>query len=48
MFWSLGSFGELPKESGEAWQMHSGVLQDPQARQDTVSRILVGVGAQRV
>ena len=28
VFWSLGSFGELPKEAGETWQMQSGVLQD--------------------
>ena len=24
VFWSLGSFGDLPKEAGEAWQMQSG------------------------
>ena len=29
VFWSLGSFGELPKEAGEAWWMQSGVLRDP-------------------
>ena len=29
VFWSLGSFGELPKEVGETWWMQSGVLRDP-------------------
>ena len=28
MFWNLGSFGDLPKEAGEAWWMQLGVLQD--------------------
>ena len=28
MFWSLVSFGDLPKKANEAWQMQSGVLQD--------------------
>ena len=28
VFWSLGSFGELPKEAGEAWWMKSGILRD--------------------
>ena len=28
VFWSLRSFGDLPREVGEAWQMQSGVLQD--------------------
>jgi len=31
VFWSLGSFGDLPKEAGEDWQMQSGVLQDPKS-----------------
>ena len=28
MFWSLGSFGDLPKEVGVAWWMQLGVLRD--------------------
>ena len=28
VFWNLGSFEDLPKEAGEAWQMQSGILQD--------------------
>ena len=28
MFWSLGSFRDLPKEVGEAWWMQSGVLRN--------------------
>ena len=28
VFWSLGSFGDLPKEAGEAWRMQSFVLRD--------------------
>jgi len=27
----LGIFGDLPNEAGEAWQMQSGVLQDPKS-----------------
>ena len=26
MFWSLGSFGDLSKEAGEAWRMQSGSI----------------------
>ena len=32
VFWSLGSFGELPKETGKAWQMQSGVLRDSESQ----------------
>ena len=32
VFWSLGSFRDLPKETGEAWQMQSGVLHDPKSQ----------------
>ena len=37
VFWSLGSFRDLPKEASEAWQMQSGILQDPknQRRHDS-------------
>ena len=28
VFWNLGSFGNLPKEAGEAWRMQSGILRD--------------------
>ena len=51
MFWSLGSFRELPKEAGETWRMQSGVLQDPESktRHDSEkpcwSRSLEGLGA---
>jgi len=31
MFWSLGNFGDLPKEAGGAWWMQSGVLRDPES-----------------
>ena len=31
VFQSLGSFGDLPKEVGEAWQMQSGILRDPES-----------------
>ena len=31
MFWSLGSFEDLPKEAGEVWRMQSGILQDPES-----------------
>jgi len=26
VLWSLGSFGDLPKEAGEAWRMQSGSI----------------------
>ena len=32
VFWSLGSFGYLPKEAGEAWRMQSGILWDPESQ----------------
>ena len=32
MFWSLGNFGDLPKEVGEAWWMQSGILRDPESQ----------------
>ena len=28
MFWSLGSFRDLPKKVREAWQLQSGILRD--------------------
>ena len=31
VFWNLGSFGELPKEAGEAWWMQLGILRDPES-----------------
>ena len=51
VFWSLGSFGDLPKESGEAWRMQSGVLRDPKSQtrhgfeKPCWSRSLEGLGA---
>ena len=41
VFWSLGSFRDLPKEAGEAWWMQSGILRDPesQRRHDSVKSI---------
>ena len=41
VFWSLGSFGDLPKEASEAWQMQSGVLRDPesQRRHDSMKSV---------
>ena len=41
MFWNLGSFGDLPKEAGEAWQMQSGILQDLESkrRQDFIKSV---------
>ena len=51
MFWSLGSFGDLPKEVGEAWWMQSGILQDSESqkrhgsRKPCWSRSLEGLGA---
>ena len=41
VFWSLGSFRDLPKEAGEAWRMQSGVLRDPknQRRHDSEKSI---------
>ena len=50
MFWSLGSFGDLPKEAGEAWRMQSGILRDlkSQTRHGSEktcwSRSLEGIG----
>ena len=32
VFWSLGSFRDLPKEAGEAWRMQLGVLRDPESQ----------------
>ena len=32
VFWSLESFGDLPKEVDEAWRMQSGVLRDPESQ----------------
>ena len=32
VFWSLGSFGDLPKEVGEAWRMQLGVLRNPESQ----------------
>ena len=32
VFWSLGSFEELPKETGETWRMQLGVLQDSKSQ----------------
>ena len=32
VFWNLGSFGELPKEAGEAQRMQSGILRDPESQ----------------
>ena len=32
VFWSLGSFGDLPKEASEAWRMQSGVLRDSKSQ----------------
>ena len=32
MFWSLGSFRDLPKEANEAWWMQSSVLRDPESQ----------------
>ena len=32
VFWSLGSFGELPKKADEAWQMQSGILWDSESK----------------
>ena len=32
VFWSLGSFGDFPKEAGEAWWMQSDVLRDPKSQ----------------
>ena len=32
MFWSLGSFGDLPKEVDETWWMQSDVLQDLESK----------------
>ena len=42
MFWSLGSFKDLPKEASEAWQMQSGVLRDPESYRRHDSEKLVG------
>ena len=50
VFWGLGSFGDLPKEAGEAWRMQSGVLRnlESQTRHDFEkpcwSRSLEGLG----
>ena len=39
MFWSLGSFGDFPKEAGESWQMQSSVLWDLESyREDMTPR----------
>ena len=39
MFWSLGSFGDFPKEAGESWQMQSRVLWDLESyREDMTPR----------
>ena len=32
VFWSLGSFGDLPKEACKVWQMQSSVLRDPESQ----------------
>ena len=32
VFWSLGSFRDLPKEAGEAWQMQPSVLHDSKSQ----------------
>ena len=51
MFWSLGSFGDLPKEASEAWRMQSGLLRDPESQtrhsseKPCWSRSLEGLGA---
>ena len=50
MFWSLGSFGELPKEAGEAWLIlwaiaGSGKLEKTKVRRNlVVVRSLEGLG----
>ena len=50
VFWSLGNFGDLPKEVGETWQMQSGVLWDPESqtrhgsKKPCWSRSLEGLG----
>ena len=50
VFWSLGSFGDLPQEAGEAWRMQSGVLWYPESQtrhgseKPCWSRILEGLG----
>ena len=47
MFWSLVSFGDLPKKANEAWQMQSGVLQDLKrhgSKKPCWSRSLEGLG----
>ena len=32
MFWSLGSFGDLPKKAGKVWWMQSAVLRDIESK----------------
>ena len=50
VFQSLESFGDLPKEAGEAWWMQSGILRDPKSQtrhgseKSCWSRSLEGLG----
>ena len=47
MIWSLGSFGDLPKEVDEAWRMQSGVLQIWKANEDMTLRSPLVAGVWR-
>ena len=42
VFWSLGSFGDFPKEVGEAWQMQSSVLWDLESQRRHDSEKFIG------
>ena len=42
MFWSLGSFGDLPKEAGEAWRMLWAIAESGKLEKTKVQRNLVG------
>ena len=48
VIWSLGSFGDLPKEAGKAWRMQSDVLQDSKSQRRHDSEKSVGSRSLRV
>ena len=42
VFWSLGSFGDMPNEADKAWRMQSGVLRDLESQRRHDSENSVG------
>ena len=42
VFWSLGGFGDLPKETDKAWRMQSGILQDSESQKRHDSEKSIG------